>query len=130
MYKRQIYSDPLTHPFLLLYNEMGSCLNKFGGFWPFPGSDDYGYNSTDELKVETLKDGHSQLTFTADRTGVFFVNAHNRHYRPGNHIYDLSLVHIPDDVASSIATSALLEVDGQANASLESVNDRDWFKVD
>ena len=129
-YKIDIYSDPLTNPNLLLYNEMGLCLHKFGGFWPFPGSDDYGYNSTDALKVETLKDGHTQLTFTADRTGIFFVNAHNRHYRPGNHIYDLSLVHVPDDVASSIETSASLEVDGQANASLESVNDRDWFKVD
>ena len=108
---------------------MGSCLNQFGGFWPFPGSDDYGYNSTGALKVETLKDGHSQLTFTAARTGEFFVNAHNRHYRPGNHIYDLSLVHIPDAIASSIETSAVLAVDDQATATLERVNDRDWFKI-
>ena len=128
-YKIDIYSDPLTNPYLLLYNEMGSCLNQFGGFWPFPGSDDYGYNSTGALKVETLKDGHSQLTFTADRTGEFFVNAHNRHYRPGNHIYDLSLVHIPDAIASSIETSAVLAVDDQATATLERVNDRDWFKI-
>ena len=39
------------------------------------------------------------------------------------------MVLIPDDVASSIATSAILEVGGQTNGNLERVNDRDWFKV-
>ena len=75
------------------------------------------------------------MTFTANRTGKFFINAWNIHTWEtedgggGNNIYDLSLVHIPDAIASSIETSAILAVDGQATATLERVNDRDWFKA-
>ena len=90
--------------------------------------------------IETIKDGHAQMTFVANRTGTFFINAWNirtwgiKEGGTGNNIYDLSLVHIPDDVAGTMKTSHTLQVKpspeyGETTASLERVNDRDWFKV-
>ena len=64
--------------------------------------------------IDTIKDGHAQMTFTANRTGVFFINAWNtkswgiEEGGSGNTIYDLSLVHIPDDVKGSMDTSHTL----------------------
>ena len=64
--------------------------------------------------IDTIKDGHAQMTFTANRTGAFFINAWNtkswgiEEGGSGNTIYDLSLVHIPDDVKGSMDTSHTL----------------------
>ena len=119
-YKIDLFTDPLNRPSMYMFAEDGTYLQ--------PGDPEKcGY--CEPIELETIKDGHAQLTYTANRTGVFFVDPINTKSWGGNNIYDLSLVHIPDDVASSIATSATLDVGGQTNGNLERVNDRDWFKV-
>ena len=119
-YKIDLFTDPLNRPSMYMFAEDGTYLH--------PGDREKCWYC-EPIELETIKDGHAQLTYTANRTGVFFVDPINTKSWGGNNIYDLSLVHIPDDVASSIATSATLEVGGQANGNLERVNDRDWFKV-
>ena len=109
-YKIDVFTDPANRPSMYIFAEDGTLL-------------------TPEDEVETIKDGHAQLTYTANRTGDYFIDPHNTKSWGGNNIYDLSLVHIADDVASSIKTSATLAVGGQTNGNLERVNDRDWFKV-
>ncbi|MDG1363973.1 MAG: VCBS domain-containing protein, partial [Akkermansiaceae bacterium] len=109
-YKIDVFTDPANRPSMYIFAEDGTLL-------------------TPEDEVETIKDGHAQLTYTADRTGDFFIDPINTKSWGGNNIYDLSLVYIADDVASSIKTSATLTVGGQTNGNLERVNDRDWFKV-
>ena len=120
-YKVDIFTDILNRPSLAFYREDGGYL--------FPNDQD-GWKKEKSLGVQTIKDGHAQLTYTANRTGAFFVSAYNKKsWEGGNNIYDLSLVHIADDVASSLATSATLEVNGQINGNLQQFNDRDWFQV-
>ena len=119
-YKIDLFTDPLNRPSMYMFAEDGTYLQ--------PGDPEKCWYC-EPIELETIKDGHAQLTYTANRTGVFFVDPINTKSWGGNNIYDLSLVHIPDDVASSIATSATLEVGGQTNGNLERVNDRDWFKV-
>ncbi|MDB4520472.1 pre-peptidase C-terminal domain-containing protein, partial [Akkermansiaceae bacterium] len=109
-YKIDVFTDPANRPGMYIFAEDGTLLIP-------------------EDEVETIKDGHAQLTYTANRTGDFFIDPHNTKSWGGNNIYDLSLVYIADDVASSIKTSATLAVGGQTNGNLERVNDRDWFKV-
>ena len=126
-YKIDIISHHFNRTSIKLYTESGVYIR-----------DNQKYSNGDHdpsVFIETIKDGHAQMTYTANRTGIFFVNAWNTHsWDPekggsGNNIYDLSLVHIPDDIMSSIDTSALLPVDGQSSATLNAINDRDWFKV-
>ncbi|MDB4675773.1 DUF5011 domain-containing protein [Akkermansiaceae bacterium] len=109
-YKIDVFTDPANRPSMYIFAEDGTLL-------------------TPEDEVETIKDGHAQLTYTANRTGDFFIDPINTKSWGGNNIYDLSLVYIADDVASSIKTSATLAVGGETNGNLERVNDRDWFKV-
>ncbi|OUU68270.1 MAG: hypothetical protein CBC27_11925, partial [Opitutia bacterium TMED67] len=124
-YKIDIYTHHYNRPGIKLYTESAVYIRD---------NQRYPYENT-AAEWEKIKDGHSQMTFTANRTGKFFINAWNIHTWEtedgggGNNIYDLSLVHIPDAIASSIETSAILAVDGQATATLERVNDRDWFKA-
>jgi uncharacterized repeat protein (TIGR02543 family) len=114
-YKIDVFSDPANRPSMYIFAEDGTVL--------------IGKNPPPEDAVEIIKDGHAQLTYTANRTGDFFIDPIRLKSWGGNNIYDLSLVHIADDVASSIKTSATLAVGGQTDGNLERVNDRDWFKV-
>ena len=126
-YKIDLFTHRFNKPGIKLYTEAGVY---FRDNWKHPNGD-----HDQSVFLELIKKGHAQMTFTANRTGVFFINAWNRHSwdtekgGSGNNIYDLSLVHIPDDIKSSIETSAVLPVDGQVSATLNAVNDRDWFKV-
>ena len=88
-YKIDVFTDPANRPGMYIFAEDGTLLIP-------------------EDEVETIKDGHAQLTYTANRTGDFFIDPHNTKSWGGNNIYDLSLVYIADDVASSIKTSATL----------------------
>ena len=126
-YKIDIYTHHHNRPSIKIYTESAVY---------FRDNIKYPHGDHDKsVFIEVIKDGHAQMTFTSNRTGQFFINAWNTHEWAveegggGNNIYDLSLVHIPDDIVSSIDTSAILNVNNQASATLNTVNDRDWFKI-
>jgi len=130
-YKIDLSTHVLNRPSIRIYTEHGVYF--------FDNQRDP--NSYDEsLLIETIKDGHSQMTFTANRSGSFFINAWNtktwgiQDGGSGNHIYTLSLHAIADDIKSNIDTVTSLDVDSSVNApsyggQLERKNDRDWFKI-
>ncbi len=130
-YKIDLSTHVLNRPSIRIYTEHGVYF--------FDNHRDP--NSYDEsLLIETIKDGHSQMTFTANRSGSFFINAWNtktwgiQDGGSGNHIYTLSLHAIADDIKSNIDTVTSLDVDSSVNApsyggQLERKNDRDWFKI-
>ena len=130
-YKIDLSTHVLNRPSIRIYTEHGVYF--------FDNQRDP--NSYDKsLLIETIKDGHSQMTFTANRSGSFFINAWNtktwgiQDGGSGSHIYTLSLHAIADDIKSNIDTVTSLDVNSSVNApsyggQLERKNDRDWFKI-
>ena len=74
---------------------------------------------------------NSQLTFTAEDAGVYYVAAGAKGSREG--AYTLSVVDItngvPDDFEAGTGTSGAVAVGGSATGEIESRGDRDWFAV-
>ena len=122
-YKIDIMTHHFHRPSIKLFTESGVY---------FRDNQKYIHGNHDpSVWIETIKDGHAQMTFTANRTGVFFIDAWNTKSwgiedgGTGNIIYDLSLVHIADDVLSSMdTTQTLLSIksDGEATDGATSIN--------
>ena len=122
-YKIDIMTHHFHRPSIKLFTESGVY---------FRDNQKYIHGNHDtSVWIETIKDGHAQMTFTANRTGVFFIDAWNtkswgiEEGGTGNIIYDLSVVHIADDVLSSMdTTQTLLSIksDGEATDGATSIN--------
>ena len=80
--------------------------------------------TTDNHRGEGL---NSQVTFTAEEAGVYYVAAGA--YGRGKGTYTLSVTEIVDDFGTGTGTSGAVAVGGSARGELEIGDDRDWFAV-
>ena len=77
---------------------------------------------------------NSQVTFTAEATGTYYVAAGSYHGVADRHGYEtgtytLSVTEVFDDFAAGTETSGTVAVGGSATGTLHATSDVDWFAV-
>ena len=107
------------------------------GFWTRDGTlfDPYlrGIHDADGAFVAGTTDDdegtvwNSQVTFTADEGGTYYVAAGA--YGRGTGTYTLSVTEVPDDFAAGTGTTGTVIVGASAVGGIDFAGDKDWFAV-
>jgi hypothetical protein len=101
-------SDPLSHPFLRLYDEDGSSLDViFGG--------------NDESEV---------VFYEAASDETVFASAEASYWSIGDYVLSVELFDNPDTIAGDTSTTATLDVGGSVTNAIDAPYDTDWFGVE
>ncbi|MCV2888457.1 pre-peptidase C-terminal domain-containing protein [Ruegeria aquimaris] len=92
------------------------------------------YNSSGALVSGTTNDDggtglNSQITFTADSTGTFFLAAGAYGSNTGTYKISLADLGAADDFAGDTSTTGSAPVGGAVTGNIESAGDQDWFRV-